>query len=375
VHAQDLASEQQLRASAKILGMGCSVTFLLVRRLLDLLRLAPSPDEKDVEIAVLRHQLAVLRRQVARPRYSPTDRAVLATLARLLSRDRWGVFLVTPATLLRWHRDLVARSWTYPNRGRSAPNALEDEVVDLVVRLTRENPRWGYLRIVGECRKLGVTVSATAVRKLLRRHRLGPAPRTTGPSWSEFLKAQAAGTIACDFFHVDKVTLRRLYVLFFIDIQRRTVYLAGVTAHPVGPWVTQQARNLVANLEDQSRTLRFLVRDRDSKFVGPFDEVMTSVGARVIKTPFRAPKANAFAERFVLTARAECLDWVLIRSERHAQRVLREFVTHYNKERPHRGINLEPPVPDLAPHQFASGDVVERVDRLGGLLHEYRLAA
>ncbi len=175
--------------------MGCSVTFLLVRRLLDLFRLGPSPEQKDVEIAVLRHQLAVLRRQVARPRYSPADRAVLATLAKLLSRDRWGVFLVTPSTLLRWHRDLVARSWTYPRRGGSAPNALEEDVVNLVVRLARENPRWGYLRIVGECRKLGVTVSATAVRKLLRRHRLGPAPRTTGPSWSEFLRAQAAGTL------------------------------------------------------------------------------------------------------------------------------------------------------------------------------------
>ena len=233
--------------------MGCSVTFLLVRRLLDLLRLGPSPDQKDVEIAVLRHQLAVLRRQVARPRYSPTDRALLAILARLLSRDFWGVFLVTPATLLRWHRELVARSWTYPRSGHSAPNALDDDVVDLVLRLARENPRWGYLRIVGECRKLGVTVSATGVRKVLRRHRLGPAPRTTGPSWSEFLRAQAAGTIACDFFHVDTVTLRRLYALFFIHLERRMVYLAAVTAHPVGPWVTQQARNLVATLEDQGR--------------------------------------------------------------------------------------------------------------------------
>ena len=154
--AQDPLSEQRLRASAKIASMGCSVTFLLVRRLLGILRLGPAPDQKDVEIAVLRHQLAVLRRQVARPRYSQTDRAVLATLARLLSRERWGIFLVTPATLLRWHRDLVARSWTYPRR-RPAPNALEDDVVALVLRLARENPRWGYLRIVGECRKLGVT--------------------------------------------------------------------------------------------------------------------------------------------------------------------------------------------------------------------------
>jgi hypothetical protein len=164
VQAQDLGSEQRFRASAKIGGMHCSVTFLLVRRLLGILRLGPKPDQKDVEIAVLRHQLAVLRRQVARPRYAPTDRAVLVTLARLLGRDHWGIFLVTPATLMRWHRDLAARPWTYPRRGRSAPNALDEDIVDLVLRLARENPRWGYLRIVGECRKLGVTLSATTVR-------------------------------------------------------------------------------------------------------------------------------------------------------------------------------------------------------------------
>jgi transposase InsO family protein len=366
---------QRLRRPGKILGMGCSVTFLLVRRLLDLLRLGPSPDQKDVEIAVLRHQLAVLHRQVARPRYSPTDRAVLATLARLLSRERWGVFLVTPATLLRWHRDLVRRSWTYPQRGRSAINALDGEVVALVLRLARENPRWGYLRIVGECRKLGVTVSATSVRNVLRRHRLKPAPRRSGPSWSEFLRAQATGTLACDFFHVDTVMLRRVYVLFFIDMQRRKVFVAGVTAHPIGPWVTQQARNLVATLEDQGRALRFLVRDRDSKFVGPFDEALRSVGARVIKTPVRSPMANAFAERFVRTARTECLDWLLIRGERHLDRVLREFVAHYNHERPHRGIDLEVPVPHLTEYRFKGMGSIKRADRLGGLIHEYRVAA
>ena len=227
------------------------------------------------------------------------------------SQTRRRVIGSLQATLLPWHRDLVARSWTYPNRGRPAPNARQEEVRELVLRLARENPRWGYLRIVGECRKLGVTVSATAVRKLLRRHRLGPTPRTTGPSWSEFLKAQAAGTLSCDYFHIDTVTLRRLYVLFFIDLDRRMVYLAGVTAHPVGLWVTKQARNLVAVLDDQGRPFRFLVRDRDAKFVGLFDEVIRSVGAEVMKTPFRAPKASAFAERFVPTARAECLDWTM----------------------------------------------------------------
>jgi hypothetical protein len=256
VQGQDLCPEQRLRQSGRIVGMGCSVKFLLVRRLLDLLRLGPSPDQKDVEIAVLRHPLAVLRRQVARPRYSPTDRAVLATLARLLSRAHWGVFLVSPTTLMRWHRELVARSWTYPRHGRAAPDALDGDVVALVLRLARENPRWGYLRIVGECRKLGVAVSATSVRNVLRRHRIGPAPSTSGPSWSEFLRAQAVGALGCDFFHVDTVTLRRIYVLFFIDLERRLVFLAGVTDHPVGPWVTQQARNLVTTLEDQGRAVR-----------------------------------------------------------------------------------------------------------------------
>ena len=324
---------------------------------------------------MLRHQLAVLSRHVATPRYSPTDRAVLATLARLLSSERWGIFLVTPATLLRWHRDLVARSWTYPRAARPAPNALDEDVVALVLRLARENPRWGYLRIVGECKKLGVTVSATSVRNVLRRHRLRPAPRTSRPSWSQFVRAQAAGTLACDFFHVDTVMLRRVYVLFFIDLERRVVLLAGVTAHPAAAWVTQQARNLVTTLEDQGRAVRFLVRDRDGKFVGPFDEVLRSTGARVIRTPVRAPQANAFAERFVRTARAECLDWVLVRNERHLDRMLREFVCHYNHERPHRGIDLEVPGPYLTGQQLDGLNSLERTDRLGGLLHEYRIAA
>jgi transposase InsO family protein len=355
--------------------MACQITFLIVRRLLDLLRLGPTPDEKDVEIAVLRHQLAVLRRQVAPPRYSPADRALLATLARLLNRERWAAFLVAPATLLRWHRELVARSWTYPRHGQAAPNAPNDEVVALVVRLARENARWGYLRIVGECRKLGVAVSATSVRNVLYRHRLRPAPRTSGPSWSEFLRAQAAATLACDFFHVDTVTLRRIYVLFFIDLERRKVYLAGVTAHPVGGWVTQQARNMAITLEDQGRAVRYLVRDRDAKFVGLFDEVMRSVGARVILAPVRSPRANAFAERFVRTARTECLHWLLIRGERHLDRVLGEFVKHYNHERPHRVLDLEVPVAYSPPRRFASVDRVQRADRLGGLVHEYRVAA
>ena len=194
--------------------------FVLVRRLVGLAGLGPAPDERDAEIAVLRHQLMVLRRQVRRPRFTPSDRMVLAVLARLLPRDRWPVFLVTPGTLLRWHRELVARRWTYPHTGQRR-RGVDPAVVEVVLRLARENPRWGYARIVGECRKLGLAVSATTVRRVLRRHRLGSAPRRGGASWVQFLRAQAAGTLAVDFFTVETVRLRRLYVLFVVEVERR----------------------------------------------------------------------------------------------------------------------------------------------------------
>jgi transposase len=281
--------------------MACPITFLLVRKLLGLVGIGPSPNEKDVEIAVLRHQLAILRRQVARPRFSPTDRAVLATLARLLPRQRWATFLVTPATLMRWHRELVRRHWTFPRPDKVAPNALDPETVALVLRLARENSQWGYLRIVGELKKLGVVVSATSVRNVLRRHRLKSAPRRSGPTWSQFLRAQASGTLSCDFMSVDTITLRRLYVLFFINLERRKVFLPGVTEHPIGSWVTQQARNLAMTIEYEGRAVKFLLRDRDTKFVGPFDEVITSIGARVTNTPVRAPRAKGLA--------SHCTSW------------------------------------------------------------------
>ncbi len=204
---------------------------------------------------------------------------------------------------------------------------------------------------------------------------LAGRPSGSTQSHSASPTCAAAGALACDFFHVDTVTLRRIYMLFFIDIERRKVFLAGVTANPIGAWVTQQARNLLITLEDQGRAVRFRVRDRDAKFVGPFDEVMKSIGARVILTPVRSPRANAFAERFVRTARSECLDWLLIRGERHLDRVLREFVEHYNNERPHRGTDLEVPIAYSALRKFTNFDRVRRADRLGGLVHQYRVAA
>jgi transposase InsO family protein len=355
-----------------------TLAFVIVRRVLDLLGLGPTSDARDVEIAVLRHQLVVLRRQVARPRYAPTDRMVLATLARLLPRARWSVFLVTPATLLRWHRELVARRWSYP-RTEQGHQGLDCEVVDLVVRMAKENPRWGYLRIVGECRKLGVRVSATSVRRILRRHRLGPAPRRGGPSWTAFLRAQAGGMLVCDFLTVETVGLTRLYVLFVVELDRRRVHLAGITAHPTGAWVTQAARNLLMDLDVHAQKFRFLIRDRDTKFTSAFDAVFQAAGIETVKIPPRAPRANAYAERWVRTVRAECLDWTLIWNRQHLQRVLTDYLEHYNAARPHRGIGLEVPVPIgglRAVEPSTDTDApIERIDVLGGLIHEYQRAA
>jgi putative transposase len=318
--------------------------WVALRRLVGLVGLGPGLDAKDVEIAVLRHQLAVLHRQVRRPRYTPGDRLVLACLARLLPRQRWSVFLVTPATLLRWQRELVARRWTYPHTGRRASRGLEPEVVDLVVRLARENPRWGYMRIVGEVRMLGSTVSATSVRRILRRHGLGPAPRRrSGPTWVQFLRTQAAGTLACDFFTVETIGLTRLYVLFVMEVQRRRVHVVGITAHPTGEWVTQAARNLLMTTEEHAGRFRLLVRDRDAKFTAAFDRVFAAAGIQVLKIPPRAPRANAYAERWVRTVRTECLDWILIRNTRHLRRVLTVYLHHYNTARPHRSLALQAP--------------------------------
>jgi transposase InsO family protein len=352
-----------------------SFGFVLLRRVFGLLGIGPAPDAKDVEIAVLRHQLTVLRREVARPTYTPSDRLVLAVLARLLPRERWSAFLVTPGTLLRWHRDLVRRRWTYPHR-QGRRRRLDPSVVNLVLRMAGENPRWGYQRIAGECAKIGLTVSATSIRTILRRQRLGPAPRRSGPTWAQFLRAQAGGVLACDFLTVETIGLTRLYVLFVIELDRRRVWLAGVTANPTGPWVAQQARELLMDMGRQAGRFQLLIRDRDAKFTAAFDHVFAADGIRVIRTPVRAPKANAYAERWVRTARTECLDWLLLRNRRHLERVLAVYVEHYNSARPHRSLDLRTPLPAHQP-PASTGRVgqIERVDRLGGLIHEYRHAA
>jgi putative transposase len=354
-----------------------SLSYLALRWIFGLLvLLGRSRDRKEVEILVLRHELSVLRRQAARPRYEPRDRVLLAALSRALPRRRWATFAVTPETLMRWHRRLVTRRWTYLGRGPGRPR-LEAELVTLILRLARENPRWGNRRIVGELRQLGFSVSETAVRNLLRRHGIAPAPRRSDPPWRAFIRQQAASMIACDFFTVETAALRRIYVLFFIELESRRVHLAGCTSSPGGSWVAQQARNLVMDVAERPKPLRLLLHDRDAKFSAAFDDVFRTEGATVIRTPIKAPNANAHAERWVRTVRNECLDWLLIFSRGQLERVLRTYVDHYNRRRPHRALDLDAPDPigGLVPPPGTGPRTVRRRDRLGGLLHEYELAA
>jgi transposase InsO family protein len=328
---------------------------------------------KDAELLVLRHEVAMLRRHVARPRIDWADRAVLASLARLLPRGRWGVLLVRPATLLGWHRDLVRRRWTYPSRpGRPRVTA---ELRGLVLRLARENPTWGYRRVHGELCRLGYRIGASTVWTILQRAGVDPAPKRSALTWRQFLHAQAHSVLAVDFFTVDTVLLRRLYVLFVIELATRRVHLLGVTPHPVGQWVAQQARNLLMDLGERAGRYRFLIRDRDTKFTAAFDAVFAAEGIKILVTPTRAPRANAHAERWVGTVRREVLDRMLILGRRQLGQVLGEYVLHYNGHRPHRALGQRPPLELGQPSQPPRGGLVTRRDRLGGLIHEYAQVA
>ena len=352
------------------MGVSLRLLYLIFDRLLNwLLLLGRTSSAKNIELLVLRHEVAVLRRTNPRPRLDWADRAVFAALIRRLPAVLRDHRLVTPATVLRWHRRLVTKKWTYPNRSGRPP--LDDTTAALIARLARENPTWGYQRIQGELRKLGHRVGASTIRRILKLRRIPPAPlRTTDTSWRRFLRVQASTMLAVDFFHVDcAITLKRIYVFFALEVGSRYVHILGTTSHPTGAWTTQQARNLLMDLDDRAATFRFLVRDRAGQFTASFDAVLADIGIDTVKIPPRCPRANCFAERFVLTARTELTDRILIFGEKHLRTVLAQFSAHYN-----RALQLQPPRPDL-PTSDVHCQRIRRRAVLGGLINEYERAA
>jgi transposase InsO family protein len=287
----------------------------------------------------------------------------------VLGRDRWSTFLVRPDTILGWHRRLVANHWTYPHRPDRPSTAVETRRT--IIRLARENPTWGYRRIHGELARLSITIAASTVWAILKTAGINPAPNRASESWTTFLRTQAAGIVACDFFTVDTVMLRRYYVLFFIGVDRRRVHLAGVTAYPTGAWTTQAARNFMMYYE---RTIRFLIRDAAGQFVAAFDEVFRSDGTTSLRTPPRTPVANAYAERWIGSVRRELLDRTLVWNRRQPEQLLRGYVKHYNAHRPHRTLGQRAPN-NTEVIAYRPGRPIRRHPTCAGLINEYRQAA
>jgi len=349
---------------------------LFVKLLSWLALLARSSASKDVEILLLRHEVAVLRRGNPKPKLNWTDRAVFAALARMLPKALRAHRIVTPATLLRWHRRLLTSKWRQPVAPGRPP--ISQELAALIVRLARENRTWGVVRVQGELRRLGHRVGASTIRRVLRAHRI-PPPRQHDDNWRTFLRAHAETILATDFFHVDcAVTLQRLYVAFVIEARTRRVHLLGITAHPIAAWATQLARQLAADLDDHGHRFTHLIRDRDSRFTDAFDVVFIAIGIEIMKTAPQAPRMNAFAERWVKTVRAECTDRMLITGERHLRTVLDAYVEHYNRGRSHQGQGLNLRAPDDDHNVIAFPGPTDRIRRrtvLGGLINEYEVAA
>jgi putative transposase len=322
---------------------------------------------------VLRHQVSVLRRQVGRPRPSWADRAFLSALARLLPNVRRQTLFVTPDTLLRWHADLVRRRWT-GRRQRSGRPPTSPSLRRVILRLAGENPDWGYRRIAGKLAGMGRQVGASTVWAILKGAGLDPSPRRSGPTWTEFLRSQAHGILACDFFHCDTVLLTRLSCFAVVEHLNRRIHILGVTAHPTADWVCQQARNLIMDLGDHAAQFTFLIRDRDSKYTSMFDTIFASEGIQIIKTPIRAPRANAIMERWIGSLRRELLDRMLILNARHLRRVLAEYEHHFTTHRPHRSLGQAAPLRALPQLDTTDTKIIRR-DRLGGAIHEYMQVA
>ena len=359
--------------------MVLSLFYRSVRCLFGLLAVLVRSDlSKDVELPVLRHESQVLRRKLrGRLGRDHADRLWLAALSRLVSRRRWAeVFPVAPATILRWHRNLVACKWDYTSRRRPGRPATGTSVKALIIRMARENPAWGHRRIQGELARLGYAIAASTVWEILHAAGIDPAPRRAGPTWRQFLTAQAHAIVACDFLVVETVLLQRLYVLVFIEHGTRRLHVAGVTARPTGAWAVQRARNLAMDVGDRLGTLRFLIHDRDPVFTTAFGEVFKAEGLRIITTLPKTPRMNAICERVNGTLRRELLDRILIVGERHLALVLREYVAHYNGHRPHQSRRQLPPDIETQPvRDVADLRSVRRKRVVASVVNEYHHAA
>ncbi|MFF4755488.1 integrase core domain-containing protein [Streptomyces sp. NPDC002514] len=350
---------------------------------LALLRLLPMSDrDKDIEILALRHQLLVLQRQVGKPTFTDTDRAVLAGLLHHLPREklRHLLLLVRPDTILRWHRDLLKRrhAATCVPKRRGRPPTVRS-MRTLVLRLARENSSWGYRRIHGELAALGIKVAASTIWEILREHGIPPSPERQHTTWPDFLRSQADALLACDFFETRTLTGTRMYVFAVIEHATRRIRILGATAHPTAQWTVQLGRNLLMDLEDAGSTAKFLIRDRDSKFTAAFDALLADAGLKVVTTGIQTPRMNSIMERWIQTCRRELLDRILIWNQSHLVHARREFETHYNEHRPHRALKQAAPIRPLPqpinePAQIKPLEVRRR-DRLGGTLHEYQHAA
>jgi putative transposase len=350
----------------------------VVATLVELVQLGHSSEsEKDLEILLLRRQLAIYERKQSQPmRLSRGEKLTLVVLGtklkartgRTIQQMRDAIRIVKPATLFGWHKQLVRLKWTYRRHNQSGRPRTDRDLEQLVLRLAREND-WGSERIEGELRKLGYEISDETVRNILRRHGIPPAPeRDASPSWWHLMTHYKDQLLACDFFTVETLFLQTIYVLMFIEIGSRRVHFAGCTAHPDNAWITQQARQMVWELEDRAPAIRFLIRDNDKKFSQAFDTVFCAEGMDVIRTPYRAPNANAHMERWIRSVREECLDKLLIINQAHLRRVMREYAEFFNTARPHQGIAQQ--IPSAPSTLNASGPIRCR-NVLGGIIHDY----
>src|ERR1022692_807542 len=354
--------------------------FLLITRLAAWLRLSRREEAwKTAEILILRHQLAVLqRRKPRRTTVDWADRALFATLLGVIPRARrQGLrLLVTPDTILRWHRDIVRRRWAARSMsGKTGRPVTRRNIQVLVLRLARENPEWGYRRIHGELAGLGVKIAASTIWETLRTNGTGPAPRRTGPTWSQFLRSQAEAILACDFFTADLLDGTQAYVLTVIEHATRRIRILGVTLHPTGEWTTQQARNLIMDLDEQAHRVKFMIRDRGPDFTTTFDAVLADAGIRTVLCNIQTPRMNAISERWIGGCRRELLDRTVIWNHSHLRQILCEYENHHNQHRPHRTLHAAAPLKPLPEPGDLEQYRVRRPTRAGGMIGESRLVA